>query len=481
MKFIGSFPTRFIVAAALASLLALPAHAAPVSAFAYHGQLQRLGSPFEGSVNLIFRLYDAAEGGNQIGSGLVIENVAVSAFDGNGRWLAIQVGDTLLTPRQPILAAPYALYALAGTVGPAGPRGETGPQGIQGETGPQGEIGPQGIQGEAGPQGEIGPQGIQGETGPQGPAGPEGADGQLRIYGDGSAGDIRVSADAEFASLAPDGNFQFRDFVVDPGVTLQVPARCVIRCTGNFANNGTIVVGYGCSGSRGSGISGAGALMPSGPALGRRAAGSGETGNDESIVGGGTGGMGELESSARFILNVSIGGGGGAGAALNSGASGGGGLLVLARGAIANSGLIRANGGDGWSVGSAGGGGGIVLLASPTSITNTGEISAAGGDGANFGFNHGAGGGGGGGIIHCLSPLLEMAEGTADVSGGGGGSGGTMTRTNRTGGCGGGASGGNGGDGGAISSDPYNIAADGTPGQPGYVFESRTDPTPWFN
>jgi len=71
-----------------------------------------------------------------------------------------------------------------GETGPQGPQGETGPQGpqgIQGETGPQGpqgETGPQGPQGETGPQGpqgiqgETGPQGVQGETGPQGPAGP---------------------------------------------------------------------------------------------------------------------------------------------------------------------------------------------------------------------------------------------------------------------------------------------------------------------
>jgi hypothetical protein len=75
-------------------------------------------------------------------------------FDGTPRWLETEVRAgasveeyTTLTPRQPLLASPYALFALSGNEGP------------------QGDVGPQG------PQGDVGPQGPQGETGPEGPPG----------------------------------------------------------------------------------------------------------------------------------------------------------------------------------------------------------------------------------------------------------------------------------------------------------------------
>ncbi|MBX3176431.1 MAG: hypothetical protein KF886_03645 [Candidatus Hydrogenedentes bacterium] len=90
----------------------------------------------------------------------------------------MEVGDTLLTPRQAIQPAPYALFALAGAPGVQGPPGEQGPQGEQGPTGEQGATGEQGPPGEQGATGEQGPPGEQGATGEQGPPGEQGATGE---------------------------------------------------------------------------------------------------------------------------------------------------------------------------------------------------------------------------------------------------------------------------------------------------------------
>ena len=115
------------------------------SAFTYQGRLQESGEPYDGTVDLTFRLYDALDGGAQIGSELTILNVTVQdgvftleldfgdgAFGSDPRWLEIEVGETLLTPRQRITPAPVAQYALSGNEGPQGP---AGPQGEPGEPG----------------------------------------------------------------------------------------------------------------------------------------------------------------------------------------------------------------------------------------------------------------------------------------------------------------------------------------------------------
>jgi len=105
------------------------------TAITYQGKLDKNGVPVNGACNFTFKLYDALSAGAQIGSTITINNQPVAggfftaaldfgsgAFDGQARWLEIQVqgpgdaGFTALTPRQPITAAPYALYALAGPV-----------------------------------------------------------------------------------------------------------------------------------------------------------------------------------------------------------------------------------------------------------------------------------------------------------------------------------------------------------------------------
>ncbi|MBN1889245.1 MAG: hypothetical protein JW850_14725 [Thermoflexales bacterium] len=99
--------------------------------FTYQGRLTDGGSPASGTYDFEFSLYDAASDGSQVGSTVTQDDVAVSngtfivqldfgssAFDGSARWMVVSVRDgsstgayTLLTPRQALTAAPYALYA----------------------------------------------------------------------------------------------------------------------------------------------------------------------------------------------------------------------------------------------------------------------------------------------------------------------------------------------------------------------------------
>lgn len=110
--------------------------AAPLgTAFTYQGQLQKNGSPYNGTCSFQFSLWDAVSGGSQIGSTLTQTGVTVSnglftvtldsgsgAFTSDACWLQIAVqcsgdsGYTTLSPRQALTAAPYAQYAM-GTPG----------------------------------------------------------------------------------------------------------------------------------------------------------------------------------------------------------------------------------------------------------------------------------------------------------------------------------------------------------------------------
>ena len=94
--------------------------------FTYQGRLLHDGAPISGPVNLAFRLFDAAD--QQIGPELTATNFngfdasghftidlafGAAAFDGAPRWLEIEVGGTVLSPRQPVMPTPYALRALS--------------------------------------------------------------------------------------------------------------------------------------------------------------------------------------------------------------------------------------------------------------------------------------------------------------------------------------------------------------------------------
>lgn len=170
------------------------------SAFTYQGELRLTGSPVTGSADVRFKLFDGPGAATQIGATLdrtfssltngrftTELDFGLNAFTGSQRWLEMAVrapagvgAYTVLTPRQELKAAPFALYALTGNPGPIGP---PGPQGPIGPTGPGGPQGPQGPIGSAGPAGPQGPQGSQGAAGPVGPIGPIGPTGPQGAQG----------------------------------------------------------------------------------------------------------------------------------------------------------------------------------------------------------------------------------------------------------------------------------------------------------
>lgn len=111
--------------------------AAPLGpGFTYQGRLNDAGQPANGSYNLMFTLWDSAGNGNppvgglqlgavdnkpgtQITDGLFTVSLNDTnqfgplAFNGDARWLQVSVNGTVLGPRQPLTAAPYALRAVA--------------------------------------------------------------------------------------------------------------------------------------------------------------------------------------------------------------------------------------------------------------------------------------------------------------------------------------------------------------------------------
>jgi hypothetical protein len=122
---------RALVAAAALSLCAGAALAQPLgTSFTYQGQLKTSGAPATGVFDMQFRLFDAAQGGSQIGATFIANNVAVAAgyftiaidfgddaFLGDKRWLQVSVKAdangvyTTLNPRQELTSTPYALCA----------------------------------------------------------------------------------------------------------------------------------------------------------------------------------------------------------------------------------------------------------------------------------------------------------------------------------------------------------------------------------
>ncbi|HWY88601.1 MAG TPA: hypothetical protein VNX28_17950, partial [Gemmataceae bacterium] len=100
------------------------------TAFTYQGMLIQGNSPGNGNYYMNVSLYDAATNGTMLASqffntvavsnGLFTINIdfGASAFDGNPRWLQIGLESYApsapwvnLTPRQPVLPAPYAITA----------------------------------------------------------------------------------------------------------------------------------------------------------------------------------------------------------------------------------------------------------------------------------------------------------------------------------------------------------------------------------
>jgi hypothetical protein len=128
--------TWSLVLAGVALLMAGPAlpvqaQSALSPAFTYQGRLTDGGSPAQGSYDLRFFLYDAANDGGQVGATLDLPAVPVanglftvvldfgsSPFAGSRRWLEVHVSPAgagtyePLLPRQEVTASPQALYSL---------------------------------------------------------------------------------------------------------------------------------------------------------------------------------------------------------------------------------------------------------------------------------------------------------------------------------------------------------------------------------
>jgi len=101
--------------------------------FTYQGRLTDAGNPANGTYDIRFILWDADTGGAQVGATQSKEDVVVtnglftvdldfgaSAFNGDARWveIAVRAGastgvHTVLSPRQAVSPAPYALFAKA--------------------------------------------------------------------------------------------------------------------------------------------------------------------------------------------------------------------------------------------------------------------------------------------------------------------------------------------------------------------------------
>ena len=108
---------------------------AQATSFTYQGRLTDGGNPATGAYDLQFRLFDALVSGNQVGSTVIRDDVAVSngiftvyldfggaTFPGANRWLEIAVRPgastgafTALSPLQPITSTPYTVQSLNAT------------------------------------------------------------------------------------------------------------------------------------------------------------------------------------------------------------------------------------------------------------------------------------------------------------------------------------------------------------------------------
>jgi hypothetical protein len=131
-----------IVAVALGFAVGMAPSGEP--SFTYQGELWDAGQPVQGPAQFRFALFDAREGGVQLGDVVDAGTLVVdrgrfmasldfgSYFNGLPRWIEIAVrypGQqtyTTLQPRQSVGVAPMAMFALAGNAGPIGPPGPSG-------------------------------------------------------------------------------------------------------------------------------------------------------------------------------------------------------------------------------------------------------------------------------------------------------------------------------------------------------------------
>jgi hypothetical protein len=113
-------PSRYFIAISVIVLL-VAAGQAQTTAFTYQGRLNNSSMPANGNYDMTFDLHSAQTGGVPIASQTIVDvpvtngiftvqlDFGGAAFSGGDRWLEIIVEGTLLSPRQKIASAPYAI------------------------------------------------------------------------------------------------------------------------------------------------------------------------------------------------------------------------------------------------------------------------------------------------------------------------------------------------------------------------------------
>lgn len=245
------------------------------------------------------------------------------------------------------------------------------------------------------------------------------------IFGDGSDGDVTISA-----NTAVTADKQYKNLTIDPTVTLTFGSASYViflRVRETLTVNGTITglksstgSGWGGAGGGGGGSGGAGGTAGSGNISGAAPFIAAATQNGLAIGGGGAGGGAGGAGSNGSASNVSAtshsllpgafpymgGSAGGAGGGATAAGNGSVGLIILANSIIVGAGgNINADGSDGTAAvgasnnGGGGGGGGGILLLTYRSLTSGGTIQSAGGTGGAGDGTGAAGGDGGNGLV----------------------------------------------------------------------------------
>ena len=332
-----------------------------------------------------------------------------------------------------------------------------------------------------GPQGPAGASGINGTNGTNGTDGADGADGSIRIYGNGSGGDVTIASNTALSNV----NVQYEDLTINSGVTLTVPSGTIIRSNGTVTISGAIAVSDIGSGGNleSNSANGVTYYAITQPSVGnaKRPAGFPEVGSNSSALFGGVGGFALSEGEARAILRLHPRGCGSGTSSMNGGVggAGGGSFTILAKNGIIVSdiGSISAPGASATN-GGGGGAGGFIVLASSGSIVNGGLISATGGNGGASIADSAAGGGGGGGAVHLLAPTISA--GTINLAAGarGNSSVAVSNNTRRSGGGAGGGCAGRGGNGNDVGVS--NAQFTSTASSAGLTLQTITDPVSLF-
>ncbi len=133
---------RITLCSLVLALASVHLNAAPLgAAFTYQGRLTDGANPANGTIPMVFGLWDSDASGINVGTpasfptnvpvanGLFTVDLdfGAAAFSGDARWLEIRVNGTLLTTRQRVAPTPNALYAsMAGTANGVAANGVSG-------------------------------------------------------------------------------------------------------------------------------------------------------------------------------------------------------------------------------------------------------------------------------------------------------------------------------------------------------------------